>query len=63
VRDEIWLAVVLRARARVSVCCVLYDSCDCLCRFKDMIDSCLQKEPSKRATAAKLLDHRFFKQV
>lgn len=29
--------------------------------FKEMIDSCLQKEPAKRPTAGKLLEHRFFK--
>ncbi|KAJ3415525.1 hypothetical protein HDV05_004727 [Chytridiales sp. JEL 0842] len=31
--------------------------------FKDMIDSCLQKDPAKRPTAEKLLQHSFFKQV
>ncbi|KAJ3097447.1 hypothetical protein HDU97_004857 [Phlyctochytrium planicorne] len=31
--------------------------------FKDMIDSCLQKDPSKRPTAEKLLQHSFFKQA
>ncbi|KAJ3318932.1 hypothetical protein HDV06_006921 [Boothiomyces sp. JEL0866] len=29
--------------------------------FKDMIDSCLQKDPAKRPTAEKLLTHPFFK--
>ncbi|KAJ3309519.1 hypothetical protein HDV04_005959 [Boothiomyces sp. JEL0838] len=29
--------------------------------FKDMIDSCLQKDPTKRPTAEKLLTHPFFK--
>ncbi|KAJ3303343.1 hypothetical protein HDV03_003992 [Kappamyces sp. JEL0829] len=29
--------------------------------FKDMIDACLQKEPTKRPTAEKLLAHPFFK--
>ncbi len=31
--------------------------------FKDMIDSCLQKDPTKRPTAEKLLQHSFFKQA
>ncbi|KAJ3105426.1 hypothetical protein HDU96_008573, partial [Phlyctochytrium bullatum] len=31
--------------------------------FKDMIDSCLQKDPSKRPSAEKLLQHSFFKQA
>jgi serine/threonine protein kinase len=31
--------------------------------FKDMIDSCLQKDPNKRPTAEKLLQHPFFKQA
>ena len=31
--------------------------------FKDMIDSCLQKDPAKRPTAEKLLQHAFFKQA
>ncbi|ORZ00869.1 kinase-like domain-containing protein [Syncephalastrum racemosum] len=31
--------------------------------FKDMIDSCLQKDASKRPTADKLLQHPFFKQA
>ncbi|KAJ9059493.1 hypothetical protein DSO57_1001566 [Entomophthora muscae] len=30
--------------------------------FKDMIDSCLSKDPSKRPSAEKLLQHIFFKQ-
>lgn len=29
--------------------------------FKDMIDSCLQKDPTKRLSAEKLLQHQFFK--
>ena len=29
--------------------------------FKDMIDSCLQKDPSRRPSAEKLLQHGFFK--
>ncbi|KAI9497653.1 kinase-like domain-containing protein [Zychaea mexicana] len=31
--------------------------------FKDMIDLCLNKDPSKRPTAEKLLQHQFFKQA
>ncbi|RCH81379.1 hypothetical protein CU098_001015, partial [Rhizopus stolonifer] len=31
--------------------------------FKDMIDLCLQKDPSKRPSAEKLLAHPFFKQA
>lgn len=31
--------------------------------FKDMIDLCLQKDPTKRPTAEKLLSHSFFKNV
>mmetsp|Transcript_11087 Transcript_11087/g.22096 ORF Transcript_11087/g.22096 Transcript_11087/m.22096 type:complete len:685 (-) Transcript_11087:1752-3806(-) len=31
--------------------------------FKEMVESCLQKDPTKRPTAAKLLEHRFFKNV
>ncbi|KAI8801129.1 kinase-like domain-containing protein [Cladochytrium replicatum] len=31
--------------------------------FKEMIDTCLQKDPSKRPTAEKLLQHPFFKQA
>lgn len=31
--------------------------------FKDMIDSCLQKDPTKRPSAEKLLTHPFFKQA
>ncbi|KAI8809933.1 kinase-like domain-containing protein [Cladochytrium replicatum] len=31
--------------------------------FKEMIDSCLQKDPSKRPTAEKLLQHPYFKQA
>ncbi|KAF9315847.1 hypothetical protein BG003_002587 [Podila horticola] len=31
--------------------------------FKEMIDSCLQKDPSRRPTAEKLLSHSFFKQA
>jgi serine/threonine protein kinase len=31
--------------------------------FKDMIDSCLQKDPNRRPTAEKLLQHAFFKQA
>ncbi|KAI8880806.1 kinase-like protein, partial [Backusella circina FSU 941] len=31
--------------------------------FKDMIDSCLSKDPTKRPTAEKLLQHAFFKQA
>jgi serine/threonine protein kinase len=30
-------------------------------QFKDMIDSCLQKDPARRPTAEKLLAHPFFK--
>ncbi|CAO3631555.1 unnamed protein product [Mucor fragilis] len=30
--------------------------------FKDMIDSCLQKDPNKRPSAEKLIQHPFFKQ-
>jgi serine/threonine protein kinase len=30
--------------------------------FKDMIDVCLQKDPLKRPTSEKLLQHPFFKQ-
>mmetsp|Transcript_19568 Transcript_19568/g.33636 ORF Transcript_19568/g.33636 Transcript_19568/m.33636 type:complete len:580 (-) Transcript_19568:30-1769(-) len=29
--------------------------------FKDMIDTCLVKDPSKRPTSTKLLEHKFFK--
>ncbi|GAA6026056.1 hypothetical protein JCM11491_003534 [Sporobolomyces phaffii] len=29
--------------------------------FKDMVDTCLQKDPKKRPTAEKLLQHAFFK--
>lgn len=29
--------------------------------FKDMIDACLQKDPAKRPSAEKLLQHPFFK--
>jgi serine/threonine protein kinase len=31
--------------------------------FKDMIDNCLKKDPTKRPTAEKLLAHAFFKQA
>ncbi|CAO3699685.1 unnamed protein product [Rhizopus stolonifer] len=31
--------------------------------FKDMVDSCLVKDPHKRPTAEKLLQHSFFKQA
>ncbi|KAI7869516.1 hypothetical protein BDF14DRAFT_1782209 [Spinellus fusiger] len=31
--------------------------------FKEMIDMCLQKDPTKRPTAEKLLQHPFFKQA
>lgn len=31
--------------------------------FKDMVDSCLQKDPNKRPSAEKLLLHPFFKQA
>ncbi|RCH89010.1 hypothetical protein CU097_002188 [Rhizopus azygosporus] len=31
--------------------------------FKDMIDSCLVKDPNKRPTAEKLIQHSFFKQA
>ncbi|KAH7051486.1 kinase-like domain-containing protein [Linnemannia elongata] len=31
--------------------------------FKEMIDSCLQKDPTRRPTAEKLLNHSFFKQA
>ena len=31
--------------------------------FKDFIDNCLQKDPAKRPTASKLLEHKFFKQA
>ncbi|KXN68241.1 kinase-like protein [Conidiobolus coronatus NRRL 28638] len=31
--------------------------------FKEMIDSCLQKDPRKRPTTEKLLQHPFFKQL
>ncbi|KAF9323647.1 hypothetical protein BG006_001271 [Podila minutissima] len=31
--------------------------------FKEMIDMCLQKDPSRRPTAEKLLSHSFFKQA
>lgn len=31
--------------------------------FKEMIDTCLSKDPSKRPTCEKLLQHPFFKQV
>ncbi|KAF9304526.1 hypothetical protein BGZ74_001311 [Mortierella antarctica] len=31
--------------------------------FKEMIDICLQKDPSRRPTAEKLLSHSFFKQA
>ncbi|KAF9978121.1 hypothetical protein BGZ73_003693 [Actinomortierella ambigua] len=31
--------------------------------LKEMIDSCLQKDPSRRPTAEKLLSHSFFKQA
>ncbi|KAL0076820.1 kinase-like domain-containing protein [Phycomyces blakesleeanus] len=31
--------------------------------FKEMIDSCLQKDPTKRPSAEKLLQHPFFKQA
>ena len=31
--------------------------------FKEMIDSCLQKDPTKRPTSEKLLQHAFFKHV
>ncbi|KAJ3354164.1 hypothetical protein HDU83_005770 [Entophlyctis luteolus] len=30
--------------------------------FKDLIDTCLQKDPNKRPNATKLLQHNFFKQ-
>ena len=31
--------------------------------FRDFVDSCLQKDPNKRLTASKLLEHRFIKQA
>ncbi|KAK5582832.1 hypothetical protein RB653_004420 [Dictyostelium firmibasis] len=31
--------------------------------YKDMVDKCLQKEPSKRPNASKLLEHKVFKQA
>ncbi|GAN00619.1 Ser/Thr protein kinase [Mucor ambiguus] len=31
--------------------------------FKDMIDSCLQKDPNRRPSAEKLIQHPFFKQA
>jgi serine/threonine protein kinase len=35
----------------------------CLQSFKQMIASCLVKDPSKRPSAKKLLKHSFFKQA
>lgn len=31
--------------------------------FQKMVESCLQKEPAKRPSASKLLEHKFFKQA
>merc|ERR1712137_1371011 len=31
--------------------------------FQNFVESCLQKDPAKRSTASKLLEHRFFKQA
>lgn len=31
--------------------------------YKDLVDKCLQKEPSKRPNASKLLEHKVFKQA
>lgn len=40
-----------------------FSSCISLQSFKQMIASCLVKDPSKRPSASKLLKHSFFRQA